>query len=191
MKIRNITENYEDLPDEDEFQDWSCSICGGEDDEYGLYECEGCNSLFCSNCMQTGAAKTQNEGDLMTPAEREASFPRWLGEIMKCVNCRTDLTESYENLPDKDEFRNRQEAGWVGPIIIGPYSINGWQTGDPRDPLDIEVEGAVDPKRVVKAIIKQHPNLKETIAYIIDNHSGWDDEIDWDAVLCDAAQHLF
>ncbi len=99
MKLRNIVESYEGLPDEDHFVDGSvtCTGCNGPLDEYrdDFFDCITCSREWCTNCIPPG---NNWVGMLKGAPEQQRFARRWklhspdresmaVPEIHRCPAC--------------------------------------------------------------------------------------------------------
>ncbi len=110
MKLRLIiSESYEGLPDEDQFG-LSCSICGAAGIVGHLIECagHGCEQLICQECLFLGKGGWFFDQEEHSYSGLGARCPLHLQAYGRSIR-----SESYEGLPDEDEFFN-EGPDWQG-----------------------------------------------------------------------------
>jgi hypothetical protein len=132
-----VGESYDGLPDEDEFMDeyLSCDGCGRDTDmapHDSFIICTGgaepgqpstCGYIWCEKCAGYGIGWAANQtGDLIScPACSPEGIDYW-----KVMNPGR-LDESYEGLPDEDEFSEN-------PLLDFLNQNRVIMTDDPREP---------------------------------------------------------
>jgi hypothetical protein len=100
-RIDATLESYEGLPDEDEFG--MCPECGSPAEEAQI--CRMCGSTMLNNYPPDGITVCSDCG-----ATEDTTY------AIVCVNClhTEPIAESYEGLPDEDQFSDHDDEGYCG-----------------------------------------------------------------------------